>query len=665
MPSRRERFSSQGSFTGKVSLKQCLILLLFLLLAGRSFGQQDQSSNLASLLAAAQQAQTANNFAAAAADYQQAVKLRPDIPELRANLGLMQHEAGQYSEAIRSFQQALRLKPSLYVPNLFLGIDYVQTGKAKDAIPLLLKAEKMNATDPLPSLTLGRAYSSLGEHASAIRAFRRAIHLNPAQSSAWFDLGITQLDELEQDARTMTSGYAGSSYAKALYAESLVKQSRYKEAASLYKNILASSDQPPCMLSEMGFLSLKQGDTQSAAIQFKAELTQHPECSLAILGEARLNIAAGSNPAALQLIQQIWGRDHGFFLTTAPMLFDGAAPAQAQGFLNYVAQQQSSGQLDPGLYAALAQVVQGTPNTGADTSQLLVDARPSSPSSGTSDQARRQYLAGHDASCVNLLKDSLDSSGASTLQMLAACSWFTGDYNLTYDAGRALQMLPSHPRAQALYWSIKANEKLAYESLARFQQLEPNSARSHILLGDIYRQRQQYDDAQKEYEQALALSPNNTAALLGLASAYYDNANIAKTIETAHQALVQSPDDPEINLLMGEALSSQHNFSAAEPFLLKALNAKPQMLPHVHALLGEAYAADGKTQDAIRELKLGAGSDQDGSVHYHLARLYSKIGDQADAAEAIQQMKVIQQRRREGAVIAVQDAHTPSPDDVP
>ena len=643
-------------------MKQCLILLLFLLLAGRSFGQQDPSSNLASLLAAAQQAQAANNFAAAAADFQQAVKLRPDIPELRANLGLMQHEAGQYPEAIRSFQQALRLKPSLYVPNLFLGVDYVHTGKAKEAIPLLLKAEKMNAADPLPSLTLGRAYSSLGEHASAIRAFRRAIRLDPTQGSAWFDLGITQLDEVEQDARTMTSQFAGSSWANALYAESLVKQSRYKEAAGLYKGILASSDQPPCMQSEAGFLSLKQGDTQSATLQFKTELAQHPECSLAILGEARLSIATGSNPAALQLVQQVWSRDHGFFLTSAPMLFDGAAPDQAQSFLNYVAQQQSSGQIDPGFYAALTQAVQGTPNTSADTSDA---AAPAGRSSGPRDEARQQYLAGHYAGCVNLLKDSLDSGSASILQMLAACSWFTGDYNLTYDAGRALQSLPSHPQAQALYWSIKANEKLAYESLARFQQLEPDSARSHILLGDIYRQRDQFDDAQKEYEKALALSPNSTAALLGLASAYYDDANIAKTVETAHEALLQSPDDPEINLLMGEALSSQHNFSAAEPFLIKALNAKPQMLPHVHALLGEAYAADGKTQDAIRELKLGADSDQDGTVHYHLARLYSKIGDQADAAEAIQQMKIIQQKRREGAVIAVQDAHTPSPDDVP
>ena len=89
------------------------------------------------------------------------------------------------------------------------------------------------------------------------------------------------------------------------------------------------------------------------------------------------------------------------------------------------------------------------------------------------------------------------------------------------------------------------------------------------------------------------------------------------------------------------------------------------MLPHVHALLGEAYAADGKTQDAIRELKLGADSDQDGTVHYHARPPLHQIGDNVDAAIAIQQMKVLQQKRREGAVIAVQDTHSTSLDDAP
>jgi tetratricopeptide (TPR) repeat protein len=642
-------------------LKQRFPLFLLLLLAGHAFCQQDQPSDLASVLAAAQQAQAANNYAAAAADYKEAVKLRPDIPELRANLGLMQHEAGDYPDAIRSFQEALRLKPSLYVPNLFLGIDYVHTGRAKEAVPLLMKAEKMNATDALSSLTLGRAWSSLGDYGAAIREFRRAIRIDAKQSSAWFGLGIAQLDEVEEDARTMTDKHADTSYAKALYAESLTKQSRYKEAADLYKSILAATDQPPCTLSEAGFVSLKQGDIQNAKQQFTADRDRHPECSLAMLGEARVAIEAGKDEDALQLIRQVWTRDHGFLTTNASLLFDGMPSESSQRFLSFLAQQQSSGQIDQDLGAALTQ----SGEESADAGDEMRAASSSSAVSAAGTQARQEYIAGHYGLCSRSLKNNLQSTDAATLQLLAVCSFFAGDYDLTSEASRTLPSTSSYPQAEALYWSIKANEKLAFESLAHFEQLEPNSARSHILLGDIYRQRERYDDAIKEYAKALALSPEDTAALLGLASAYYGVENTAKAIDTARQALLGSPDDPEINLLMGEALLTEHQFTDSEPYLLKALHAKPQMLAHVHALLGAAYAGDGKTQDAIRELKLGASSDEDGSAHYHLARLYSKIGDSADAAVALQQMKVLQQRRREGAVTALEDSRYTGLDDAP
>ena len=61
------------------------------------------------------------DFKAAAEDYQQAVKMHPESAEMWANLGLMEHEDGDYTAAIKSFQQAIRIKPGLYVPNLFAG----------------------------------------------------------------------------------------------------------------------------------------------------------------------------------------------------------------------------------------------------------------------------------------------------------------------------------------------------------------------------------------------------------------------------------------------------------------------------------------------------------------------------------------------------------------
>jgi|HubBroStandDraft_1064217.scaffolds.fasta_scaffold101630_2 hypothetical protein len=113
--------------------------------------------------------------------------------------------------------------------------------------------------------------------------------------------------------------------------------------------------------------------------------------------------------------------------------------------------------------------------------------------------------------------------------------------------------------------------------------------------------------------------------------------------------------------------SSQLQFSltSAESYRFNGQPTEPHMLPNVCAFLGEAYASTGKTREAIVELKLGLASDGDGSVHYQLGRLYSKAGDKADAAVAAAQMKVLQQKRRHAAVIAVEDFHSSSLDDGP
>jgi tetratricopeptide (TPR) repeat protein len=651
-----------GDSPVKISLK--LLMLLLLLIPGPAFGQQEQSPEFASLLSQAQQAQARNDYAAAADAYKKAVKIRTDIPELWANLGIMQHETGHYEEAIRSFRRANQLKASLYVPNLFLGMDYLRTAKPSEAIPFLLQAERLNNTDPEAPLTLGRAYSSLGHFFLAVDEYRRVIRLDPANGSAWFDLGIAYLDQVEEDARRMSSSNEKSAYSDALLAGSLAQQSRYKQAIDLYKQIVASKAQPPCMRSALGFVYLKQHDVSDAEEEFTAEHQTNPGCAEAILGQAWRLIDGGSNQDGLKLLEELWNHDHGFIRSNSPLLTEGMPSAQTSAFAGFLSQQHQSGGIQTDLYEVLNAAFTGMPepsgqdnasrNSGDDGPSRAIRSSPLAQRT-----AREAFESRRFAECASLLKRDLSARDTTGLLLLAGCSFLTGDYELTAQAGTTL--LTNSPYSPAaLYWSIKANERLAFQSLAQFQQLEPHSARSHILLGDIYRQQTRYNDAQVEYKRALDISPNDPAALLGLAFAYFGDANIGLTIETAKVTLRTSPDDPEVNLLMGEAMISRHQFAEAEPFLIKGLGSKPQVLPHVHALLGQVYAETGRTEDAINQLKLGVASDQDGSIHYQLSRLYRKVGDGKDAAAELEKMKVLQRQSRERAVVALEDSFRPS-----
>ena len=176
----------------------------------------------------------------------------------------------------------------------------------------------------------------------------------------------------------------------------------------------------------------------------------------------------------------------------------------------------------------------------------------------------------------------------------------------------------------------------------------------HVLLGDVYRQRRYYPDAEQEYRKALVIQPENAGALFGLSLTLLADSEIDEALHLAKAALEKSPDDPELNAVMGEILSAQHDFSGAEPYLKKALKTKPELIPHVHALLGRVYAEANRTQDAINEMKMGLPDDKDGRLHYQLARLYLKVGDQNSAKKAFEASERLRSEGLIRAAVAIQ-----------
>ncbi len=624
--------------------------LLFALLGGSAVGlaQQARSSGpaqgLESVVAQARQAQAAGNYAAAAGEWKKAVELGPDYPELWANLGLMQQETGNTSAAIDSFTHAHRLNPALYVPNLFLGIDYAHSGQALKAIPFLVSAGKLNKSDPQAPLALGRAYFAAGKYALAAAALDRATTLDPKLGSAWFTLGIARLEQVEADARAMSEEGKQSPFSAALYADSLVRQSRYAEAADTYKSLLNSLPQPPCIRSGLGFALMREHDLQGAAAAFASERALHPECGRALLGEARLALDAADNDRALTLLRQLWERDHGFVAANALLLLDGLSDDKAAATVDILASQDAAA-MPPELRDTLLAAFHPS---GAESVTPLESADASGRSAG------QLYSAGRFRQCALSLESAPAPLSAEKLRLLAACALYTGDNQHAARAADALRGL--EPRSfEAVYWSIQANERLASQSLARFQQLDPDSVRSHVLLADVYRQLERFNEAQAECEKALAIAPDDPAARLDLAWVYLYNHNHDGAMAIARQELARSPNDPELNLIVAEVLMDQREYAAAEPYLLKSLNAKPQMLPRIHALLGKTYAETGRTKEAIEQLKLGEASDEDGSAQYLLARLYRQMGDTRDAQIALDRMKLIKQQREARGIKRVED----------
>ena len=180
----------------------------------------------------------------------------------------------------------------------------------------------------------------------------------------------------------------------------------------------------------------------------------------------------------------------------------------------------------------------------------------------------------------------------------------------------------------------------------------------HVLLGDVFRQKRRWDEAEAEYRKAVALDPMSRNARLSLAITLFSELKTDEAFNLNESLLTEDAADPEANLLAGEILVQRNQFPQAEPYLLKCANLKPELVPGYHALLGRVYAETDRVQAAIAEYKLGLSTDEDGSIHYQLARLYQKSGNKAAAEEAFKESKRLVDRRNDRARVALEQMGT-------
>jgi tetratricopeptide (TPR) repeat protein len=607
----------------------CIALLGAISTMAISAMQADNGPDLQSLLAEAQQAQSRSDFSRAAECYRQAVKLSPDTPELWANLGLMYHQNGESSEAIKSLKEAIRLNPSLFVPHLFLGIENLKLERAEAAIPFLLKAEQIKPGDPQVPLALGRAFAIAGKRDRSSDAYWRAVTLDPSSGDAWLGLGTANLQQVEIDARMLNGAYKDSVYTKLHAGETFAEQGKLAQAADAYKSALKPTSQPPlCAHAGYGIVLLRQQEIPEAREEFDLELKSNPGCALARLGLAAMYLVQGNSESALREIATVWDADQGFLQENLPLLRDAISDEQGDELLRMAKDKELRGELQSN------ELARETPPRGRSSPQH--SERTAVPQ--VTNKTEMLYLSGQFGKCSDSLRLRLSVLPATSVLLLAPCAFYSGDYRTASLAARKLKGDPG-TRVTGLYWESKADRRLAITALTRAGETGDNSPRIHVLLGDLYRQKEQWQDAEQEYDKALALAPQDPSARLGLAMALFANGRSEEALAVDKRLLIETPDDPEENLLAGEILVQTSLFADAEFYLKKSLASGRKSAPRAHTLLGEVYAATDRLPEALSEFKSGLVNDEDGRSHYQIGRLYLKLGDTRSADEAFRVAK--------------------------
>ena len=328
--------------------------------------------------------------------------------------------------------------------------------------------------------------------------------------------------------------------------------------------------------------------------------------------------------------------DPGFVASSLPLFRDAVSSDQVKSLidLSRTRTNDRSAPLEIGSLLAKAFDADDTP----EQIEFSNVARPSGQRTAASASARSLYAAGRFAQCRDALKPSLATIGGDQLHLLATCSFYAGDYRTASAAAQRLKSSRAS-RVQGLYWECKSDQKLAISALTRAGEIDANSPRMHVLLGDVFRQKRRWEDAEEQYTKAVSLDPKSHSARLSLAITLFTELKTDEALNIDRSLLAEEPNDPEANLLAAEALVQKNLYSEAEPYLSRCGNLKPELMPRYHALLGQVYAATDRLPAAISEYKEGLSTDEDGSIHYQIGRLYQRSGDKSAAEEALRESK--------------------------
>lgn len=207
--------------------------------------------------------------------------------------------------------------------------------------------------------------------------------------------------------------------------------------------------------------------------------------------------------------------------------------------------------------------------------------------------------------------------------------------------------LPSAPKptAEALYWQAKAANELALQAFFQLGQLPP-SVELHQLRAEIARNQRQPAEAVKEWREALKLAPGDPHLRQELALSLYVAQDYHGALDEVTALLKMAPREPELNFLAGDSLVKLEQPEKAIPYLRAALASDPRMLP-AEASLGLALFRVGKGAEAIPYLERAQQLDQDGSLHYQLARAYEAGGNAEKSRAAMAQYQEIVKRNEQ------------------
>ncbi|MGD8727588.1 MAG: tetratricopeptide repeat protein, partial [Gemmatimonadales bacterium] len=181
----------------------------------------------------------------------------------------------------------------------------------------------------------------------------------------------------------------------------------------------------------------------------------------------------------------------------------------------------------------------------------------------------------------------------------------------------------------------------------RALEIDPSLEEAHTSLGGIYLFFDwKWEEAEREFRQAIELNPNYGQAHHWLAVAFFAQGRHREALEAMTRALALDPLSPYVNLNAGWLHYGARDYDGALAHMLNVIATHADS-PGVRGMLGQAYMAKGMFDEAIIELEkaLELGQGQFIMPLLMLGYALARAGRTDDARKLLQHMEDMEHRQ--------------------
>lgn len=215
-------------------------------------------------------------FADAVPYLENLVAAMPANTQLRLNLAVALHMAGQDGKAIPQLETVLKQQPAAFPALMLLGASYMRTRQPAQAVPVLERALRLEPADGEGRAMLADALLMLERYEDAIPHLERIAVANPNDPKSWYGLGRAYEAVAVRAFERLEKSGPDSPYWLMLAADVRLSAGRGTAAFSLYRAVL---DKAPAFRGAHAGLAgvyRKNGREDWAAIEERREAQLPP-----------------------------------------------------------------------------------------------------------------------------------------------------------------------------------------------------------------------------------------------------------------------------------------------------------------------------------------------------------------------------------------------------